>query len=394
MKRVLDWLYPALTIVDAGDGSRASRRGSGDAASDKTARLLANARQTTVGIAASYVYDCAILFGFSAAGFIDIEVPLVVSVLMAAIIGLVSLAHLTRWSLTRRDPTLFLPHQIFAALVCLGVVVAAPQIGFQPLSTLFVTSVFGFLAPNTRSLIASWCVIAIGAAAAVFYTGARLAIPTDTFEGRVLTCAIVVGLLARCMWVVLFVHRLRRRLAAKNESLREAMARIEALALTDDVTGLANRRAITELLSSHIGLSQRTGLPLSIALVDVDHFKRINDIHGHLTGDRALKFLSEQAVAAIRVQDRIGRFGGEEFLIVLSATTLDDAVHVMERLRSHIASCDWASIGLEGRVTVTVGVAHFASRESIEMLLRRADLALYRGKDAGRNCVMLAPPAA
>jgi diguanylate cyclase (GGDEF)-like protein len=372
-------------------GARHDRAGSTDAP-DKTARLLASAKRTALIIASAYLYDTLILFGYWAAGFVPLAVPVVVFVLLAGLVGAVALAHATGWSLKQPDPTLFLPHQLYAIAVALGVALTTPQIGFQPFATLFAISAFSFMAPNARSLIVAWVAVALGTAAVIFAVGPRLAIPTSTLAGQALTSAVIAGLLARCIWIAMFVRKLRSRLAEKNRSLSEAMKRIETLATTDDVTGLPNRRAVAQVLRDQMALSRRTGLPLALAFVDIDHFKQINDTYGHLAGDRALQHIADALRSGVREIDRVGRFGGEEFLIVMPSTSLEQAREPLERLRRGIAEFDGATIGLDVKTTVTIGAAQYAPSETFEAFVRRADLALYLGKGAGRNRVMLNPP--
>jgi diguanylate cyclase (GGDEF)-like protein len=106
---------------------------------------------------------------------------------------------------------------------------------------------------------------------------------------------------------------LQRRISAKNEALRSALQRLQALANRDDLTGMPNRHAIAEWLAEQMTVCRRTGAPLSIALLDLDHFKQINDTFGHLAGDRTLQLFAKQALDAIRDSDRLGRYGGGEF---------------------------------------------------------------------------------
>ncbi len=380
------------TDADAARPAESVRAEASPLPPDKASRLLHSAKRTALIIAAAYLYDTLILFGYWAAGFVPLAVPIVVFALLAALVGAVELAHAAGWSLKRRDPTLFLPHLLYAIAVALGVAFAAPQIGFQPFATLFAISAFSFMAPNARSLIIAWIAVAIGAAAVIFAVGPRLAMPTSTLAGQALTSAVIAGLLARCIWIAMFVRKLRARLSEKNRALTEAMARIETLATIDDGTGLPNRRAIAETAREHLALSRRAGLPLSLAFVDIDHFKQINDAYGHLAGDRALKLVAEALRNALREADRVGRFGGEEFLIVMPGTALHEAFEPLERLRRCIAGLDWSSTGLAIKPTVTIGAAQYAPGETLEAVVRRADLALYLGKNAGRNRVVLNPP--
>ena len=395
MRFLKELTFWPLRSQDAAGGARPARHGRAaipPLSPEKAARLLASAKRTALIIASAYLYDTLILFGYWAAGFVPLAVPIVVFILLSALVGVVALAHATRWSLTRRDPTLFLPHQLYAIAVALGVALFAPQIGFQPFATLFAIAAFSFMAPNARSLIIAWVAVAFGAAAVIFAVGPRLAIPTSTFAGQALTSAVIAGLLARCIWIAMFVRQLRGRLAEKNRSLSEAMKRIEMLATTDEVTGLPNRRAIADVLREQMAMSRRVDLPLALAFVDIDHFKQINDTHGHLAGDRVLQRIAEALRSGVREIDRVGRFGGEEFLIVMPSTSLEHAREPLERLRSGIAGLDGSTIGLNAKTTVTIGAAQYAPGETLEAFVRRADLALYLGKGAGRNRVMLNPP--
>src|SRR3984957_13076201 len=166
---------------------------SGDKApSDK---LLRNLRRTQVAIAFAYLYDCLMLFGFSAAGYVDVTVPIAVSILLASLVAVVNWAHGSGWSRRQSDPTLFLPQQLYAILVALSVALVAPQIGFQPFATLFAISAFSFMAPNARNLVACWAAAAIGAVIVIFLVGSRLAMPTSSLAGQALTAGVVIGLL-------------------------------------------------------------------------------------------------------------------------------------------------------------------------------------------------------
>jgi diguanylate cyclase len=145
-----------------------------------------------------------------------------------------------------------------------------------------------------------------------------------------------------------------------------------------------------------MALSRRAGLPLSLAYIDIDQFKKINEVHGHLAGDRALRSIASALCEAVRESDRIGRFGGEEFLLVMPGTTLRDASAPLERLRQRIASLERLASDMPNDtaidVTVTIGAAQYAPGETLEALVRRADLALHLGKEDGRNRVAFNPP--
>jgi diguanylate cyclase len=356
---------------------------------EKADKLTRSVWRTLAGIGLAYSYDAAVLFGFFFAGFVSLTVPILFVILCASLFGAVGWAHGSGWSRRLSDRTLFLPQQLFAISIALTMALMAPQIGFQPMATLLAISAFSFMAPNTISLFVSWSAGALGAVAVIFLVGPRLAMPTSTLAGQALTSAVIIGLLARCIWIATFFLQLRLRLKEKNIALKSAMERIEAMADRDDLTGLPNRRSIAKWLDEQIAVSARTGLPLSVAILDIDHFKAVNDTYGHLAGDRTLQIFARVASAAVRTTDRLGRYGGEEFLVVLVGTELANAKAPLERIRNALAMHSWDEIDEGMRVTITVGATQYLRGESVEALIRRADMALYLGKEAGRDRVVL-----
>ncbi len=167
----------------------------------------------------------------------------------------------------------------------------------------------------------------------------------------------------------------------------EETARVQAR--TDELTGLPNRRRFFELAEREMVRAQRYSAPLAVVMLDLDHFKEINDNHGHATGDQVLRAVGDCCRDVLRTNDVVGRLGGEEFAIMLPATTLEGAQLFAERLRETITECRIGLPGLELRLTATLGVAACEPGETTTMdeLLARADAALYRGKAAGRNRV-------
>jgi diguanylate cyclase (GGDEF)-like protein len=167
---------------------------------------------------------------------------------------------------------------------------------------------------------------------------------------------------------------------------------VMGLAQKDALTGLFNKRRFDELLPAEATRSTQGGTPLSLVLFDIDHFKAVNDSHGHAAGDAVLQRLPEVAAPGLRAFDVFGRLGGEEFLVVLPGTELAGAVVVAERVRAAVEAASFAGLPEATRVTVTLGVAQRARGEDVSALLARADRALYAGKAAGRNRVETDPP--
>lgn len=169
------------------------------------------------------------------------------------------------------------------------------------------------------------------------------------------------------------------------ESVTEQLAR---LSNTDGLTGLANRRSFMETLDMELDRQLRTNHPLSVVLIDADHFKRINDQHGHAFGDQVLTGLADTLRQCVRCPtDQIARLGGEEFALVLPDTTVQQAVAVCTRVQNHLMTRTFESQGQKVRVTLSMGIAQTSPGDSIEGVLKAADEQLYRAKSTGRDRV-------
>lgn len=157
--------------------------------------------------------------------------------------------------------------------------------------------------------------------------------------------------------------------------------------LLDPLTGLPNRAAWSERLDLEIARRQRYGGQLLMAVLDIDHFKRINDGYGHLAGDRVLKIIAGELHKRLRKTDFIARFGGEEFVLLIPGTPLDGGVQLLETLRAAVEACPFHFKGEPVTITLSAGIAEFRNDEATEDTFERADQALYRAKGAGRNRV-------
>jgi diguanylate cyclase (GGDEF)-like protein len=184
-----------------------------------------------------------------------------------------------------------------------------------------------------------------------------------------------------------------RRILQLEQSLRAANRVNQLLSVTDELTGAYNRRYLMEQLPKEIERARRYGRPLSAVLCDIDHFKSINDTHGHQAGDEVLKSFAAQLLHCTRRGvDWFARYGGEEFLIVLPETGIDDAVRFAEKTRAHIASEKFPTAAGSLAVTASFGVAGSDSVDKqsevgVDFLIGHADLCLYRSKETGRNRV-------
>ncbi len=190
-------------------------------------------------------------------------------------------------------------------------------------------------------------------------------------------------------------RELEAKIHERTHELAEANARLAQLAVTDGLTGLYNHRHLHERLSLEVERSQRSGLPLSLLMLDVDHFKQFNDTFGHPAGDEVLRQLARVLNDTRRANDVVARYGGEEFAVILVDTAKFTAAKVAERVRERVAGHDFSDAAQRaGKISVSIGVATFPDDGTdAEALVRAADTALYAAKRAGRNRVVLATEA-
>ena len=179
-----------------------------------------------------------------------------------------------------------------------------------------------------------------------------------------------------------------RSLARRTEELKNKNEIFKNLALTDDLTGLYNRHFLKDQLQKEMDLADKENNPLSLILVDLDHFKLVNDIYGHPAGDSVLIQTSILLEKLVRNQDIIARIGGEEFIVILPNTNLDTAFTIAERLRKNIEQYEFPIVK---HITASMGVAEKRPFETIKSLYVRVDNALYKAKESNRNCVAKSP---
>jgi diguanylate cyclase (GGDEF)-like protein len=174
--------------------------------------------------------------------------------------------------------------------------------------------------------------------------------------------------------------------------LKSQKAELERIAMRDDLTGLPNRRHMKEVLAEEEKRHRKGSNTLCLALLDIDHFKSINDTYGHAAGDDILRGFAEQIKGMLRLNDVLARWGGEEFLMVLPNTGEDDAMLVLERVKLHLGAIPVEAFGTHLRITFSSGVAAMELNETIIDTIRRADKAMFRAKSLGRNRVCLYDP--
>lgn len=233
-----------------------------------------------------------------------------------------------------------------------------------------------------------------------FYAGAPLVTPDGYALGtlcvldhrpRQLTPQVqdLLSSLARQVVRLLELKRANDRQGQMLVELDEARHRMSVLAHTDVLTGLANRRSFTERLRQELALLQRGGDPACLLMMDIDYFKRVNDIHGHHVGDQALQLFATLCRDVFRAADVVGRWGGEEFLALLPATRVDQAQVVAQRVHEALAQHPVPGVEPLLVLTVSMGLGNFDLHCPLDLTLRKLDAALYTAKREGRNRTVL-----
>ncbi len=349
------------------------------------ARRARQRRQIQVMIGASYVVDALLLLIYAYAGTIPATIgPAFV------ICGLITVGcsiALSEMGINERfeDHYLVAPQSIINMMIMLAFTWIAPEVGVMFLCTLFVVFSFSSLRSTPQQTAIVWTAMAFGLAGLFLLTDKPIAMPHGSYIERFATMTVFILTIGRCMFIGIFSSAMRHSLYKSGVELKEAYKRIEELAELDELTGSFNRRCIMRMLDDEIVRAHRSKTPCSIALIDLDWFKRINDAYGHPTGDEVLRTFAITVFANLRAIDKFGRYGGEEFLLVLPDTPDEAAARILERLRAIIADLDWSAFSPGMQVTISAGVATLKPAETPDTILARADSALYAAKARGRN---------
>ena len=185
-------------------------------------------------------------------------------------------------------------------------------------------------------------------------------------------------------------HHYLQLFESDSRELTDELTRVRLLSLTDELTGLPNRRAFMRRMEDEVARVQRYGFPLSFILMDLDHFKAVNDEHGHAAGDEVLRVYSKNILSIFRHHDMVARYGGEEFAVLLPNTDSDGAVRALNKVRRRANETRWSVNGAVSKVpTFSAGVSLYKHGESASAFIERADKALYRAKRLGRNRIEL-----
>jgi diguanylate cyclase len=351
-------------------------------------RRLAHRRQTLALQGASYALGATVLLIYAHAGTISTLIPSAFFLCGVTLIGVFAILSETHFSDRFEDHFLAIFQVGGHVVIQLGFLLAAPQIGYAFLNVLFLVFGVAALRMTPRQAAIAWTLTAVAVAQIFLFSQIPIGMAVATASERLAAGLCFVLTIGQCAFVGLYGDQMRRRLHKRGAELSEAYKRIEELAELDELTGSFNRRCIMRMLDDEIARAHRLKTPCAIALIDLDWFKRVNDHYGHPIGDEVLRTFAITVFANLRHIDRFGRYGGEEFLLVLPDTPDDEAVRTLNRLRAIIADLDWSAFSPGMQVTISAGVATLQPDETPDTFLARADSALYIAKARGRNRIV------
>jgi diguanylate cyclase (GGDEF)-like protein len=287
-----------------------------------------------------------------------------------------------------RMSSLTYPQQIFAMIVMVWTFAIAGPVRGAVIGLLVLILMFGVFAFRPRAMLVL-ALLALLMLAAVMIGLNRL----DAVEYPLDVSAYQLGYAALAILPVYVlasqIHGLQNALRARSKSLEQAVEQIRRLAESDDLTDLLNRRAMVQAIKSEIQNRHPTPGVICLALIDIDLFKSINDRFGHQGGDDVLRIFAAVTKTALRIGDLFSRWGGEEFLLMLPDTSVDQGVECLNRVREVLAATSFDAIAPGLRVTISAGVTDLHPSDRLEMAVERADQAMYRAKQSGRDQVIL-----
>ena len=293
-------------------------------------------------------------------------------------------------NLRLRDPSMTMAQMVAAIVMVMGTQIYAGEARGAYLVVLLIISMFGCFKLNTCELL--W--LSLGTIVAYALTLPLI----QRIEGERFNLA--VEMVLWCSFSVFLpfisilggsISALRKKLMVSNAQLQVVLNQVTELATHDELTGAYNRRYLLEMLGHEKNRTDRGGAGFCVCILDLDHFKHINDNYGHPAGDEVLKTFADVVQPLLRSTDFFARYGGEEFLLFLPQTSLDMAQHCIVRIQEALAQASYPGLPKGLRVTASIGVAQYFLQESVAALIKRADKALYRAKQNGRNRMEVAP---
>jgi diguanylate cyclase len=282
------------------------------------------------------------------------------------------------------DPALTLPQGVFSIFSTVAAYLICGPVRGASLLAMAITLVCGMFAlkPGQVRRLSVMAVLLLGAA----MIGGHLSWPERfPVAEEALHFMLIAVVLPAIAVLAGQLSTMRHKLRQHRHDLERALEHNRQLAIRDELTGLYNRRHVMELMHKEVQRAARGGRPMSIALLDIDHFKRINDSCGHAQGDEVLKAFAQAVASTLRDTDVLGRWGGEEFMVMLPETDAALAAGVLERVHLRMRELSFPCAGGARGVSFSAGIADCTPGEVLHAAIERADAALYRAKEGGRQ---------
>lgn len=309
---------------------------------------------------------------------------------LAALLGLITITNMSVFFLIRsglnknfKDPSLTLFQMTAATLWAMVIMYYTDEIRGVYLTLYLAIFVFGMFKLNYRQfLLLAAFVLACYSSVILTLVIQRPA--SINLKVEIMNIIVLGTIIPWFSALGAYINSLRARIS-------RAKSIIEKMAIYDELTEVNNRRSLMDTLNREKALADRGGPTFSVCLLDVDHFKCVNDTHGHLKGDEVLKTIAKTIQDNLRAEDHVARYGGEEFVLVLAYPNLKDAAVCAERIKNLVSLKKFGASEGDFSITVSIGVSKYSAGENIEAVLSRADQALYRAKNSGRNLVETEP---
>lgn len=294
------------------------------------------------------------------------------------------LALRSGFNLRFADPALTLPQTLAAITWIAGAYCTTNAVHGGTLMLLALVLVFGIFSMNLRrARLSGVYTVGIMGAVMLYKNATDPVVYPATVE--LMHFVFVLTVVPTITTLSSQLTKMRQRLKNQKAELSDALARIQELATRDELTGLINRRQMNQVLLDHVALDKRNMVEFSVVLVDLDHFKCVNDTYGHGVGDEVLRNFGAQALRVLRETDVIARWGGEEFLLLMPEVPPGSPAIGIERLRGALANLQISVTVPELRIGFSAGVTTYRTGDSVQAVIERADRALYQAKAAGRN---------
>ncbi|HEY0846741.1 MAG TPA: GGDEF domain-containing protein [Noviherbaspirillum sp.] len=342
-------------------------------------------------LALAFYSLCGLIIGFLAWYGLYPSFPLAVyTASFLAVTAFFTLSFKFGWNLHFKDPNMTEAQTVCSELLCTYTLIYAGNFRDMFILAYVVGLMFAGLAVNMRQLVRLAILPVLLFPCAVLIAAILFPEQFDWRVELVYWISLSVIMLFTAM-LVGHLMQLRTRLKTTNADLQVALERLTIMAERDELTGLYNRRHTLETLDSEKARADRGANGVfCVCLIDLDHFKNVNDTFGHAYGDIVLRTFARVAGATIRAADRLGRWGGEEFLLILPQTSTDYAQACLHRIQAELARTVYDGLPADWRITFSAGIAEYHAGMPVKELIELADRALYRAKEGGRNRVVTA----